>query len=234
MRLLAEFLLIPAELFQPLIKLDAAAKLIDEVARALRRRVEVGRVEIGQGFAYLLVDAGGLLMGVLGIAAVSPVLPHGLAQPLARLAEPRERLGRELRQAVLSLRRAETHLLVLGEHRRVQVVMLLFEFGYLAFERVEPRVLLERGDDARTAAAEGLVNIQFGRFAKQLSPMVAKPLHARVVFRGAPFECFEAIERVGRHTVGWTEPGQLLAQRPMPMPAIADAQGQIVQVELFL
>ena len=89
MRLLAQFLLVASELFEPLVQLDAAAKLIDQVSRPFGGRGEIGGVEIGEGLANLLVDAGGRMMCVLGVAlmaADSSAGPRSAAFPAAAAA----------------------------------------------------------------------------------------------------------------------------------------------------
>ena len=115
--------------------MHAAAKLVDEVAGLFGGRGEIGGLALAEGRRHLFVDAGGRLVGLLGLALEGLALLQALAQTAAGIAQPQEGLRRKVRQAVGLGRFAQPHLLVLGEHRGVQLVALLFQFRNLAFQR---------------------------------------------------------------------------------------------------
>ena len=66
--LFLQFLLVAGHLLQPLVELHAAAKLVDEVAGLFGGRGEIGGLALAEGRGHLFVDAGGRLVGVLGLA----------------------------------------------------------------------------------------------------------------------------------------------------------------------
>ena len=117
----------------------------------------------------------------------------------ARIAKPREGLRREMRQAIGLGRFAQPHLLVLGEHRGVQVVPLLFQFRDLAFQRAEPRLLLQRGRDAGPVPAQGLVDVQFFGLAAEGLAMPLQTLHARLVLCRPLLDRLQALDGIGRN-----------------------------------
>ena len=225
--LFLQFLLVAGHLLQPLVELHAAAKLVDEIAGLFGGRSEIGGLALVEGRRHLFVDAGGRLLGRLGLALKGLALLQAFPQTPARIAQPRQGLRRKMGQAVgLGPTRstgcpAEAHLLVLGEHRGVQVVPLLLQFRNLAFQGAEPRLLLQRGRDAGPVPAQGLVDIQFFGLAAQGLPMPVETLHARLMLCRPLLDRLQAFDarRPERQSVGPTTP----ARRPT---RDADASGR--------
>ena len=157
--LFLQFLLVTGHLLQPLVKLDAAAKLVDEIAGLFGGRGQIGGLALAEGRSHLLVHVGGRAVGLLGIALQGLAFFQALTYMAAGVAKPQENLRRKMRQAVGLGRLAQPHLFVLGEHRGVQLLALLFQFGNLAFQGAEPRLLLQRGGDPCGLPAQGLIHI---------------------------------------------------------------------------
>ncbi len=127
-----------------------------------------------------------------------------------------------MRQTVGPCRLAQAHLLVLGEHRGVQVVPLLFQFRNLAFQRAEPGLLLQRGRNAGPMPAQGLVDVQLLGLAAECLAMVMQTLDARLVFRRPLLDRLQAFDRVGR--ARWSAGRATIAPRPTP-DAAASGRG---------
>ena len=63
--------------------------------------------------------------------------------------------------------------------------------------------------------------------------MPLQTLHARLMLRRPLLDRLQALDGIGRNRDLRAQRRQLLAQRPMPMPAVADRRGQIAKVELL-